>query len=85
MSQQNTNDMMYYAVQYLDSRQLPDVLGTFLTGVALFSGEVSARVPCAFLLLCLRPRLVSMCKYMGLQTFGTDAYLRYILRARLAW
>ncbi|CAI7828098.1 unnamed protein product [Closterium sp. NIES-53] len=32
-----------------------------------------------------RPRLVSMCKYMGLQTFGTDAYLRYILRAKLAW
>lgn len=32
-----------------------------------------------------RSRLVSMCKYMGLQTFGTDAYLRYILRAKLAW
>lgn len=32
-----------------------------------------------------RPRLISMCKYMGLQTFGTDAYLRYILRAKLKW
>ncbi|GAQ85899.1 hypothetical protein KFL_002600070 [Klebsormidium nitens] len=32
-----------------------------------------------------RPRLVSMCKYMGLSPFGTDAYLRYTLRARLNW
>ncbi|KAJ7563576.1 hypothetical protein O6H91_03G115700 [Diphasiastrum complanatum] len=32
-----------------------------------------------------RPRLVSMCKYMGIQTYGTDAYLRYCLRERLAW
>eukprot|EP00271_Cylindrocystis_brebissonii_P009140 TRINITY_DN23818_c0_g1_i1.p1 TRINITY_DN23818_c0_g1~~TRINITY_DN23818_c0_g1_i1.p1 ORF type:complete len:846 (+),score=171.33 TRINITY_DN23818_c0_g1_i1:88-2625(+) len=30
-----------------------------------------------------RPRLVSMCKYMGLQVFGTDAYLRYNLRTKL--
>lgn len=31
-----------------------------------------------------RSRLVSMCKYMGLQAYGTDAYLRYILRAKLS-
>lgn len=30
-----------------------------------------------------RPRLVSMCKYMGISPFGTDAYLRYMLRKRL--
>ncbi|XP_027346144.1 mitochondrial proton/calcium exchanger protein-like [Abrus precatorius] len=30
-----------------------------------------------------RPRLVSMCKYMGISQFGTDAYLRYMLRKRL--
>ncbi|EFJ31397.1 hypothetical protein SELMODRAFT_88399, partial [Selaginella moellendorffii] len=32
-----------------------------------------------------RPRLISMCKYMGLRPFGTDAYLRYTLRKKLAW
>ncbi|KAL4561239.1 hypothetical protein LXL04_033402 [Taraxacum kok-saghyz] len=32
-----------------------------------------------------RPRLVNMCKYMGIQPFGTDAYLRYQLRKRLQW
>ncbi|XP_010526720.1 PREDICTED: LETM1 and EF-hand domain-containing protein 1, mitochondrial [Tarenaya hassleriana] len=30
-----------------------------------------------------RPRLVSMCKYMGISPFGTDSYLRYMLRKRL--
>ncbi|XP_057249621.1 uncharacterized protein LOC104889044 isoform X3 [Beta vulgaris subsp. vulgaris] len=30
-----------------------------------------------------RPRLVSMCKYMGISPFGTDTYLRYMLRKRL--
>ncbi|KAK3010717.1 hypothetical protein RJ639_010930 [Escallonia herrerae] len=30
-----------------------------------------------------RPRLVNMCKYMGISPFGTDAYLRYMLRSRL--
>ncbi|KAH9746977.1 hypothetical protein WN944_011731 [Citrus x changshan-huyou] len=30
-----------------------------------------------------RPRLVNMCKYMGISPFGTDAYLRYMLRRRL--
>ncbi|XP_030528002.2 mitochondrial proton/calcium exchanger protein [Rhodamnia argentea] len=30
-----------------------------------------------------RPRLVNMCKYMGISPFGTDAYLRYMLRQRL--
>ncbi|KAI9387496.1 hypothetical protein POPTR_010G178400v4 [Populus trichocarpa] len=30
-----------------------------------------------------RPRLVSMCKYMGISPYGTDAYLRYMLRRRL--
>lgn len=30
-----------------------------------------------------RPRLISMCKYMGVSPFGTDAYLRYMLRKRL--
>ncbi|XP_039009401.1 mitochondrial proton/calcium exchanger protein-like [Hibiscus syriacus] len=30
-----------------------------------------------------RPRLVNMCKYMGFSPFGTDAYLRYMLRRRL--
>ncbi|KAH7447953.1 hypothetical protein KP509_01G129300 [Ceratopteris richardii] len=32
-----------------------------------------------------RPRLISMCKYMGLQAYGTDAYLRYVLRSKLSW
>ncbi|KAJ0017394.1 hypothetical protein Pint_11677 [Pistacia integerrima] len=30
-----------------------------------------------------RPRLVNMCKYMGVSPYGTDAYLRYMLRKRL--
>ncbi|XP_058216530.1 uncharacterized protein LOC131327406 isoform X2 [Rhododendron vialii] len=30
-----------------------------------------------------RPRLVNMCKYMGIKPFGTDTYLRYMLRKRL--
>ncbi|KAG8375866.1 hypothetical protein BUALT_Bualt09G0003600 [Buddleja alternifolia] len=30
-----------------------------------------------------RPRLVNMCKYMGISAIGTDAYLRYMLRKRL--
>ncbi|KAK9997808.1 hypothetical protein SO802_017411 [Lithocarpus litseifolius] len=30
-----------------------------------------------------RPRLVNMCKYMGISPFGTDAYLRFMLRKRL--
>lgn len=30
-----------------------------------------------------RPRLVSMCKYMGISPYGTDAYLRFMLRKRL--
>lgn len=30
-----------------------------------------------------RPRLVNMCKYMGINPFGTDAYLRFMLRKRL--
>ncbi|XP_057957042.1 uncharacterized protein LOC131150372 [Malania oleifera] len=30
-----------------------------------------------------RPRVVNMCKYMGISPFGTDAYLRYMLRKRL--
>ncbi|CAA2998749.1 LETM1 and EF-hand domain-containing 1, mitochondrial-like [Olea europaea subsp. europaea] len=30
-----------------------------------------------------RPRLVNMCKYMGIIPYGTDAYLRYMLRNRL--
>ncbi|KAL5990776.1 hypothetical protein ACLOJK_011680 [Asimina triloba] len=32
-----------------------------------------------------RPRLVNMCKYMGISPYGTDAYLRYMLRKRLEW
>ncbi|XP_058183939.1 uncharacterized protein LOC131301593 [Rhododendron vialii] len=32
-----------------------------------------------------RPRLVNMCKYMGINPFGTDAYLRFMLRKRLQW
>ncbi|XP_024987171.1 mitochondrial proton/calcium exchanger protein-like [Cynara cardunculus var. scolymus] len=32
-----------------------------------------------------RPRLMNMCKYMGIQPYGTDAYLRYMLRKRLQW
>ncbi|KAG9441812.1 hypothetical protein H6P81_017666 [Aristolochia fimbriata] len=31
-----------------------------------------------------RPRLISMCKYMGISPYGTDAYLRYMLRKKLA-
>ncbi|CAA0813892.1 LETM1-like protein, partial [Striga hermonthica] len=30
-----------------------------------------------------RPRLVNTCKYMGISSIGTDAYLRYMLRKRL--
>ncbi|KAL1803162.1 hypothetical protein ACET3Z_031809 [Daucus carota] len=30
-----------------------------------------------------RPRLVNMCKYMGISPYGTDAYLRYMLRKSL--
>ncbi|XP_057475613.1 uncharacterized protein LOC130763662 [Actinidia eriantha] len=30
-----------------------------------------------------RPRLVNMCKYMGISPFGMDAHLRYMLRRRL--
>ncbi|KAL6504131.1 hypothetical protein OROGR_026054 [Orobanche gracilis] len=30
-----------------------------------------------------RPRLVNMCKYMGISSIGTDTYLRYMLRQRL--
>ncbi|KAL1552158.1 mitochondrial proton/calcium exchanger protein-like [Salvia divinorum] len=30
-----------------------------------------------------RPRIMTMCKYMGISTYGTDAYLRYMLRDRL--
>lgn len=30
-----------------------------------------------------RPRLVNMCKYMGMLPYGTDAYLRFMLRKRL--
>ncbi|KAF5805987.1 putative letm1 ribosome-binding domain-containing protein [Helianthus annuus] len=33
----------------------------------------------------LRPRLVNMCKYMGIQPYGTVTYLRYMLRKRLQW
>lgn len=32
-----------------------------------------------------RPRLVSMCKLMNIQPYGTDAYLRYSLRTKLGW
>ncbi|CAI9090781.1 OLC1v1025626C1 [Oldenlandia corymbosa var. corymbosa] len=30
-----------------------------------------------------RPRLVNMCKYMNISPFGTDAYLRHMLRTKL--
>ncbi len=30
-----------------------------------------------------RPQLVSMCKYMNLQTFGSDSFLRFQLRTKL--
>ncbi|KAJ1263174.1 hypothetical protein BS78_09G163700 [Paspalum vaginatum] len=30
-----------------------------------------------------RPRLVNMCKYMGIHPFGTDHYLRFMLRKKL--
>ncbi|OAY62967.1 LETM1 and EF-hand domain-containing protein 1, mitochondrial [Ananas comosus] len=30
-----------------------------------------------------RPRLVNMCKYMGIPPFGTDNYLRFMLRRKL--
>jgi LETM1 and EF-hand domain-containing protein 1, mitochondrial len=30
-----------------------------------------------------RPQLVSMCRYMGINTFGTDNYLRSTIRGRL--
>ncbi|MFS7906965.1 putative EF-hand domain, letm1 ribosome-binding domain-containing protein [Helianthus anomalus] len=42
---------------------------------------------CCFLKMAaaIRPRLVNMCKYMGIQPYGTDTYLRYMLRKRLQW
>lgn len=30
-----------------------------------------------------RPRLINMCKYMGIPPYGTDNYLRYMLRSKL--
>jgi len=30
-----------------------------------------------------RPRLVNMCKYMGIRPFGTDHYMRFMLRKKL--
>ncbi|ONK57880.1 uncharacterized protein A4U43_C09F5150 [Asparagus officinalis] len=30
-----------------------------------------------------RPRLINMCKYMGIPPYGTDKYLRYMLRKKL--
>ncbi|VAI58338.1 unnamed protein product [Triticum turgidum subsp. durum] len=30
-----------------------------------------------------RPRLINMCKYMGIRPFGTDHYLRFMLRKKL--
>lgn len=35
--------------------------------------------------VAIRPRLVNMCKYMGIKPIGTDAYLRFSLRKRLQW
>ncbi|PKA56234.1 Caltractin [Apostasia shenzhenica] len=32
-----------------------------------------------------RPRLVNMCKYMGISPIGTDKYLRFMLRRKLQW
>ncbi|KAK6914449.1 LETM1-like, ribosome-binding domain, partial [Dillenia turbinata] len=32
-----------------------------------------------------RSRLLNMCKYMGISPYGTDAYLRFMLRKRLQW
>ncbi|XP_026660072.2 mitochondrial proton/calcium exchanger protein-like isoform X2 [Phoenix dactylifera] len=32
-----------------------------------------------------RPRLVNMCKYMGISPYGTDNYLRFMLRRKLRW
>ena len=31
----------------------------------------------------MRPQLVSMCQYMGLQPYGADSFLRFQLRAKL--
>jgi len=31
-----------------------------------------------------RPQLVSMCRYMNINAFGTDNFLRYTIRSRLA-
>lgn len=30
-----------------------------------------------------RPQLVSICRYMGVQAFGTDQYLKYQIRNRI--
>lgn len=30
-----------------------------------------------------RPQLVSICRYMGVQAFGTDQFLKYTIRNRL--
>jgi LETM1 and EF-hand domain-containing protein 1 len=30
-----------------------------------------------------RPQLIAMCRYMNLQTFGTETYLRFMIRHKM--
>jgi len=59
-------------VQYAPSSTNCQLFPKEIVGVS--GGVCAVALSFAFWCFCLRPRLVSMCKYMGLQTFGTDAY-----------
>ncbi|XP_071719800.1 uncharacterized protein [Rutidosis leptorrhynchoides] len=71
------------------AEDLDDFLGKVRTGGAVANDEILGFAKLFNDELTLdnisRPRLVSMCKYMGIQPYGTDTYLRYMLRKRLQW
>ncbi|KAL8204560.1 hypothetical protein R6Q57_010183 [Mikania cordata] len=71
------------------AEDLDDFLGKVRTGASVSNEEILGFAKLFNDELTLdnisRPRLVNMCKYMGIQPYGTDAYLRYMLRKRLQW
>ncbi|XP_076908153.1 uncharacterized protein LOC143564900 [Bidens hawaiensis] len=71
------------------AEDLDEFLGKIRTGSAVANGEILGFAKLFNDELTLdnisRPRLVNMCKYMGIQPYGTDTYLRYMLRKRLQW
>ncbi|XP_076900806.1 uncharacterized protein LOC143555056 isoform X2 [Bidens hawaiensis] len=71
------------------AEDLDEFLGKVRTGSAVANGEILGFAKLFNDELTLdnisRPRLVNMCKYMGIQPYGTDTYLRYMLRKRLQW